>query len=701
MKGAGGTVNAKPTAPGRPADPEKRKSLGIEIPSPSAIRKKSESAGTTPTRPAVKRSLSFKTMVGMADPSSKYLASDPEVEASSPLDKPMSPPRGISVHNVALEAEAASKRLSNHSNITDDTDDEDEFTTIRAGPELQMRQKRQRSRARALNAAAALAAAEELAIHLPDVDRDLINTWDFDSLAMTSEEIREHVLLMFGSLGLLRVDCETPTHNSVDSDAAAAEGFCTPLALWNFVARIETGYNDNPYHNFRHAVDVTHTVYRYVTITEPRTHVTHVEKFALLVAALSHDLDHPGVNNAFLVNTKDRLATLYNDSSVLENSHIAFLYDLIATRQTRHAAVATRRPRPGALPRSDTHIGDANTPRSSPSVCVSSAPGAFPEPGANDEANIFAALDDSLYREVRRIIIATVLHTDMSHHFKMVSQMEVFYELHSEGIAANTRRVKRGIMVDCIYKKEEDRQFLLNVILHAADISNPVKPLDNYGKWSYRVIKEFFEQGDAERELGMTVSPMMDSATVNLAMSQINFIEFVVAPLYAVFGRLFPETSTTLARLVNNRMHYQALLETELDEVPVGTKNRAEDASSRVDGSGFVDGATPPPGAHAGEGKTPEERSKERTTTRARFRSMIEKPGIRHGAAGGLLGDSPPFRILMDARTDAPLPPALTLEVDGWLRRRSTDGDGSRRGSAASSNTADGRSRMNSSSSSK
>jgi hypothetical protein len=28
-----------------------------------------------------------------------------------------------------------------------------------------------------------------------------------------------------------------------------------------------------------------------------------------------------------------------------------------------------------------------------------------------DEANIFAALDDPTYREVRRIIIATVLHT--------------------------------------------------------------------------------------------------------------------------------------------------------------------------------------------------------------------------------------------------------------------------------------------------
>jgi|TARA_B110000003_G_scaffold232465_1_gene235363 cAMP-specific phosphodiesterase 4 len=302
---------------------------------------------------------------------------------------------------------------------------------------------------------------------------------------------------------------------------------------------------------------------------------------------------------------------------------------------------------------------------------------------------------DSLYREVRRIIIASVLHTDMSHHFKMVSQMEVFYELHSEGIAANTRRVKRGIMVDCIYKKEEDRQFLLNVILHAADISNPVKPLDNYGKWSDRVIKEFFEQGDVERELGLTVSPMMDSATVNLAMSQINFIEFVVAPLYAVFGRLFPETSTTLARLVNNRMHYQALLEMELDDDDFSVS-----AASNF-GSNFGPNEDHPTGRHAGEGKTREERVREKASMRARFRGMVEKHRLRHGAAGHLLNDSPPFQILMDAGAGAePLRTSMTLEIDGALRRRSMDGADagirSVRGSSTSSTTADGRSRMNS-----
>ena len=197
----------------------------------------------------------------------------------------------------------------------------------------------------------------------------------------------------------------------------------------------------------------------------------------------------------------------------------------------------------------------------------------------------------------------------MSHHFKMVSQMRCSPSF----TARASPRTPAGWAGHggLHYKKEEDRQFLLNVILHAADISNPVKPLDNYGKWSYRVVKEFFEQGDAERELGMTVSPMMDSATVNLAMSQINFIEFVVAPLYAVFGRLFPETSTTLARLVNNRMHYQALLERELDEEPPA-KNR------------HVCRCHYP--ALRGRGQTLEERSKS-GRRRARFRGMVEKHG--------------------------------------------------------------------------
>ena len=40
-----------------------------------------------------------------------------------------------------------------------------------------------------------------------------------------------------------------------------------------------------------------------------------------LLAAATHDLDHPGVNQAFLIATSNHLAALYKNSSVLENHH--------------------------------------------------------------------------------------------------------------------------------------------------------------------------------------------------------------------------------------------------------------------------------------------------------------------------------------------------------------------------------------------
>ena len=42
------------------------------------------------------------------------------------------------------------------------------------------------------------------------------------------------------------------------------------------------------------------------------------------MAALCHDVDHPGNTNVLEINTCSDLATLYNDQSVLENHHAAF-----------------------------------------------------------------------------------------------------------------------------------------------------------------------------------------------------------------------------------------------------------------------------------------------------------------------------------------------------------------------------------------
>ena len=49
----------------------------------------------------------------------------------------------------------------------------------------------------------------------------------------------------------------------------------------------------------------------------------------LLLSAIRHDLDHPGVNNTFVVETGHDLAVLYNDASPLENHHCSTAFRMV------------------------------------------------------------------------------------------------------------------------------------------------------------------------------------------------------------------------------------------------------------------------------------------------------------------------------------------------------------------------------------
>ena len=51
-----------------------------------------------------------------------------------------------------------------------------------------------------------------------------------------------------------------------------------------------------------------------------------LDRFALFIAAFGHDVDHPGVTNAFLVNSNAHFAMMYNDKSVLENRHASMTF---------------------------------------------------------------------------------------------------------------------------------------------------------------------------------------------------------------------------------------------------------------------------------------------------------------------------------------------------------------------------------------
>ena len=76
---------------------------------------------------------------------------------------------------------------------------------------------------------------------------------------------------------------------------------------------LEKGYHDtNPYHNSVHAADVTQAMHCFLQEEKISSQLTPMEAMVALLAAVSHDLDHPGVNQSFLVATKSHLAALYN-----------------------------------------------------------------------------------------------------------------------------------------------------------------------------------------------------------------------------------------------------------------------------------------------------------------------------------------------------------------------------------------------------
>jgi len=140
-----------------------------------------------------------------------------------------------------------------------------------------------------------------------------------------------------------------------------------------FIYLVRTSYRKNYYHNFEHAFDVTQAAFSLITTYSLHKHFTPLDIAALLIACLCHDVDHPGMNNHFEINSQTDLASTYNDLSVLENHHCAFTFRLMRK---------------------------------------------------NPEANILSALSPINYRTLRQAVVGMILATDMANHFEFVNKFK-------------------------------------------------------------------------------------------------------------------------------------------------------------------------------------------------------------------------------------------------------------------------------------
>ena len=113
-------------------------------------------------------------------------------------------------------------------------------------------------------------------------------------------------------------------------DSYSALSVVEPKQLRALLIKIESSYSStNKYHNNFHGADVAHTMTYLLSKGGicSALKLTVDEVFASIMAAAVHDVAHPGVNNAYLIESNDLLAIRYNDKSPLESMHAAFMFE--------------------------------------------------------------------------------------------------------------------------------------------------------------------------------------------------------------------------------------------------------------------------------------------------------------------------------------------------------------------------------------
>ncbi|EME88305.1 uncharacterized protein MYCFIDRAFT_185033 [Pseudocercospora fijiensis CIRAD86] len=263
------------------------------------------------------------------------------------------------------------------------------------------------------------------------------------------------------------------------------------------------------YHNWRHAVDVTQSLYVFLcdvrlcppsastpvkATQEPNAVerlLSPVEALVLLVSAIGHDVGHPGVNNAFLVASDHSLARLYNDKSVLENYHCAAYSQLLR----RHWPVV------------------------------------------------------SSIANFRSTMISTILATDMQRHFEYMGYLS--------DLKAKVEKSEPELADWSEKDKSQTRELIMALLLKAADISNVARPFDISAEWAKTLMNEFARQGELEAELQIPTclfgGPPDKSDRLAAAQSQKGFMNLFGFPLFRGISEMMPNVSCTLPELENNK----------------------------------------------------------------------------------------------------------------------------------------------------
>eukprot|EP00240_Pyramimonas_obovata_P002945 CAMPEP_0118934714 /NCGR_PEP_ID=MMETSP1169-20130426/13973_1 /TAXON_ID=36882 /ORGANISM="Pyramimonas obovata, Strain CCMP722" /LENGTH=670 /DNA_ID=CAMNT_0006877643 /DNA_START=277 /DNA_END=2289 /DNA_ORIENTATION=- len=279
--------------------------------------------------------------------------------------------------------------------------------------------------------------------------------------------------------------------------------------MYKFLKRLGSNMPHNPYHNVSHVADVVQAVCLLMMKGSQRDeqgvievlNMTRIEILSVIFAAAIHDLQHPGVNNDFLIGTYDELAIRYNDRAVIENHSTTMAFRMLQ----------------------------------------------------EDGYDVFAPLDRANFRRLRSLVLQMVAATDMTKHFEFVSNVSEILQRY-EQLAPDQKASSSALTA-------EQRDVVMCCALKLADIGHLRAVKNVHLTMSYAIREEFCRQGDRMSELDMVVPDMCKRCTAldcekQFAKSQLAFFDYIMLPYMSAWSKTF-RSRRMEEMVVENYAHWQ------------------------------------------------------------------------------------------------------------------------------------------------
>ncbi|ENN78871.1 hypothetical protein YQE_04660, partial [Dendroctonus ponderosae] len=314
-------------------------------------------------------------------------------------------------------------------------------------------------------------------------------------------------------------------------------------ALKEFILTVRKCYRPNPYHNWEHAFNVAHCMYNILLrnkslFTNVEVHMLRYIK-ALIIACVCHDLDHGGYTNNFLQKTEQTLSQLY-DESFLENHHfqVAMLIYKQISAEMKHCILATDlanyfKVRIKLLQISNDQGLDWGN-RHHRQLCKAIMMTSCDLSGSckpymvaktlTDNAFPFYDIPTELWQQISAEMKHCILATDLANYFKV--RIKLLQISNDQGLDWGNRH---------------HRQLCKAIMMTSCDLSGSCKPYMVAKTLTDNVIKEFYNQGDKEKAMGLTPLSLMDrEKSAQIPEDQVNFLNIIVLPCTDLLKSFLP-----------------------------------------------------------------------------------------------------------------------------------------------------------------